>query len=85
MRVFGDKERITPDEIVAILRREADVMERLNSESPLSFVISVCGSMLEWGLITLPRYDSSSPHSTENERMLLHQSLGNINALADIY
>lgn len=83
--IFGaNPNPITTEQVISLLQQEA-VAIREGRDNPLAFVCSVCGPVVEWALVNLPRTGSGSPSSTENERMLLHDLLGTINALADIY
>ncbi len=78
IRIFGNRET-NRDQICQILHREREAISALADE-PTAFVVSICGSVLEWGLTELPRTPENVP-----ERALMQQMLGQINALADIY
>lgn len=82
---------MTTEQLVTHLRREADALEALiqhpeaageqPKETPIAFVGSIAGPLVEWGLTMLPR----SRGSHNQERVILHELHGLINGLTDIY
>lgn len=72
------------EELVLLLRSETAALHQ-GRDAPIAFLCSMGGALAGYALATLPRKGSGSPESTENERMLIHQVIGLLNALADIY
>lgn len=86
--IFPAGDALTTEELVEHLKREVHDLSLLipaGRETPIAFVGSIGLPLIKWALKELPRVGSGNAGSTENERMLLHDLIGTLNALIDIY